>query len=152
MAGIKCVRYHGPRDASPPYSPIPIQGQGANVTLSSSETLRTSESLLSIPPCADGHTEAKELAEREATDSYVPTQSSPAPSATSPGPRPPLPSLPSVAGATPPLAFSSLQEAPGRQVWELSLLRETPLSPAPACQGALARNWAKKGPSPSSLL
>ena len=39
----------------------------------------------------------------------------------------------------------------GKEVWELSLFGETPLFPAPLCQEALAKNWAKKSPSASSL-
>lgn len=64
----------------------------------------------------------------------------------------PLPWLPLVAEAAHALAFGSCQEAPGKQTWWLSPLRETPLSPALSCKGALARNQAKKGTAPSHLL
>lgn len=139
------VRYHGPKKASPPDQPIPTRAKEPTVTLSSSGASSPS------PPCADGHAEAREQAEREARSLHPPPKLT--------GTRGHLPRTPAASPFTPfsgwdcspLLAFSSLQEAPGKEVWELSLFGETPLFPAPLCQGALAKNWARKGPSASSL-
>lgn len=57
----------------------------------------------------------------------------------------PLQPLPSVAGAPPPLAFSSHRRPLGSQ-YGASLFRETPLSPALSCQGTLP------GARPLSLI
>ena len=55
------------------------------------------------------------------------------------------------ATARPCLPSAHSRKPLGKEVWELSLFGETPLFPAPLCQEALAKNWAKKGPSASSL-
>lgn len=150
MAGIKC-EISRPQESFSTGPAHSHQGQGAHcdpLQLRGSGPQRASSP---SPPCADGHAEAREQAEREARSLHPPPKLT--------GTRGHLPRTPAASPFTPfsgwdcspLLAFSSLQEAPGKEVWELSLFGETPLFLAPLCQGALAKNWARKGPSASSL-
>lgn len=150
MAGIKCEisRPQGSFSTGPAHS---HQGQGAHCEPLQLRGSGPQKASSPSPPCADGHAEAREQAESEARSLHPPPKLT--------GTRGPLPRTPAASPFTPfsgwdcsPLfAFSSLQEAPGKEAWELSLFGETPLFLAPLCQGALAKNWARKGSSASSL-
>lgn len=155
-----------------PQRPIPTRGQGSQ---RDPPQLRDHQDPLTAscpaPQCADGHTEATSgLGGRSQIPKFpwktllhpchfsrtlaplsTPTLTHSTRMSDSDWGAP-LPPLPSVAETACPLAFSSCQEAPGKQTWWLSLHRETPLSPALSCKGALAKNQTKKGTSPSYLL
>lgn len=120
------------------------------MTLSSSGAQDLREPPLHRPHVQTG-TLRPESKLRVRPDPYIPLQSSLAPEAPSPGPQPPLHSLPSVAGtAHPCLPSAHSRKPPGRKRGSF-LFGETPLFLAPLCQGALAKNWARKGSSASSL-